>query len=309
VEAQGKSRFQLNDIRTERLDNSAQQLICLVGNRVRVARKNKKWSRREFSELSGLSQRYIAQLENGQGNISIGLLKRVAMTLAIPIEALVTDEDLSVDEVTGLIDHYRHANAETRTRALQLLDPEGNRERKSARLCLVGLRGAGKSTLGKLIAESLNIPFIELSSEIEQQFGMPVGELIAFYGHSGFRELEAQALDNVIASHDKLVLAVAGGIVSGDNAYNKVLSRFHTVWLRASPEEHMSRVVEQGDMRPMQGNPQAMVQLKQILGARDVLYARADYQLDTSGVSVSDSQAALLSLVITHGLADVSKPL
>ncbi len=165
------------------------------------------------------------------------------------------------------------------------------------RICLIGLRGAGKSTLGELAGQALNLPFVELNSEIEEQSGMPVNEVIALYGQEGYRRLEAQAISRVISTHDDIILAVAGGIVAEPETFNLLQSHFHTIWLRATPEEHMARVREQGDERPMAGNLEAMDQLRSILTSREALYGKALAQLDTSGQSVDISLAQLRALI------------
>ncbi len=278
-------------------------LIRLVGARVRARRNELRMSRRELSERSGVSPRYLAQLESGEGNISIGLLKRIAIALDTPIETLTTSEVPKCADEAFVAMLYRHADVHIRTRVLQILDPERRWKEKAGRICLIGLRGAGKSTLGTLIARDFGMEFIELNRKIEQSAGMPVGEIIALYGQDGYRQLEAEALDGVIADHDRVVLAVAGGIVSDERAFERALASFHTVWIRAQPEEHMNRVRAQGDLRPMAGNPQAMAQLRQILKSREAQYSRAALDLDTSGKSVETSRAELCELLQMNEVA------
>lgn len=238
-------------------------LLSRIGTRVRTARKGQNLSRRALSDRCGVSMRYLAQLEVGEGNISIVLLHRVSGALNLVLSDLVAE------------------------------DPRQDTDR----ICLVGLRGAGKSTLGKALAARRNVPFVELTGLIEQRAGMPLSEIIALYGQSGLRRLEDEAVDDVIARHPGVVLAVAGGIVEAPETYARVLAGFRTIWLRASPAEHMDRVRAQGDTRPMQGNPAAMEQLRAILGAREAEYARADLSLDTSGATPGDSLLALEHLI------------
>jgi XRE family aerobic/anaerobic benzoate catabolism transcriptional regulator len=192
---------------------------------------------------------------------------------------------------------YARADAAVRARVLQVLDPERMGRQKAQRLCLVGLRGAGKSTLGARVAKVFDAPFIELNREIEKNAGMALGEIIALYGQEGYRQLEADTLTGIIEGHSRAVVAVAGGIVSEEGSFYHVLSRFHTVWLKASASEHMERVRAQGDVRPMQDNPQAMIQLRQILRSREALYTQSDHVLDTSGKSVNQSQIELSQLI------------
>ncbi len=283
-------------------DASATALIEQVGRRVYKARKAKRLSRRELSEQSGVSPRYISRLEGGEGNISIGLLQRIAIALERPIEWLVGSDDELADDIARLIVRYRNADAATRASVLRVLDPEQLRERKAERLCLIGLRGAGKSTLGARLSREMNLPFIELNQEIERSAGMPIGEVIAMYGEEGYRKLEADTLKTIIETRERLVLAVAGGVVEKPDTFAEVLGRFHTVWLKADPTEHMERVRAQGDLRPMAGNPQAMEQLRAILVARESRYGQAEHHLDTSGKTIDASLAELRSLVASHSI-------
>lgn len=280
-------------------------LIQHVGSRVRKTRKSLGMSRRELSERSGVSPRYLAKLEGGDGNISIGLLKKVALALETPAEAFLMDDDPEGTELRQITSLYRRADAATRARVLQVLDPERMQAQKAERLCLVGLRGAGKSTLGAKISEEFGAPFIELNREIEANAGMPVGEIIALYGQEGYRQLEADTLSKIVETHSRAVVAVAGGIVSEEDTFYRLLSRFHTVWIKASAGEHMDRVRAQGDVRPMEGNPQAMIQLREILKAREAFYAQADLVLDTSGKSEDASHSELSALIQT---CEILKP-
>ncbi|THD76549.1 helix-turn-helix domain-containing protein [Thalassobius vesicularis] len=281
-------------------EEEVRALIVRVGERVRKARERKGIPRRVLSEISGVSPRYLAQLEAGEGNISIGLLQRVAIALDHRIEWLMTEDDPWNSEVLQVAELYRSANTETRQRVTRLLRPESAQEMRAHRICLIGLRGAGKSTLGIRAGERLNIPFVELNREIEEQSGMPVNEVMALYGQEGYRKLEAQAVSRVIQTHDTMILAVAGGIVAAPDTYTTLLNRFHTIWVKASPSEHMDRVRAQGDTRPMAGNPEAMKELKSILTSRETLYEKALVSLDTSGKSMDQSLEELLRLIQDH---------
>lgn len=277
-------------------------LFRRVGARVRALRKAEKLSRRVLSERSGVSTRYLAKLEGGDSNISIGLLCRVAAALSTPLDALLRDDGPLAEETRLVSELYRRSDAATRTRVMQVLDPDRVVAQKRERICLVGLRGAGKSTLGAKIGELLAMPFVELNAEIEDQAGMPVAEIIALYGQEGYRQLEAKALEGLIAREDRLILAVGGGIVSDDDTYQQLLSRCHTIWLKAAPMEYMARVRAQGDLRPMADNPQAMIQLRQILKTREKQYALAEYHLDTSGKTWDASLDDLRELIEDHEL-------
>ncbi|MFV0514443.1 MAG: helix-turn-helix transcriptional regulator [Jhaorihella sp.] len=278
-------------------DESVAALIQRVGDRVRRARERRGIPRRVLSDMSGVSPRYLAQLEAGEGNISIGLLQRVAIALDHRIEWLVGEDDPWNSDALRVADLFRTASGETQQSVLRVLSPEPEEILRARRICLIGLRGAGKSTLGSLAGKALGIPFVELNSEIEEQSGMPVEEVIALYGQEGYRKLEAQAVTRVIATHDTMILAVAGGIVGEPETFNTLMGHFHTVWLKAAPDEHMARVRAQGDERPMAGNPEAMEQLRSILTSREALYGKALAQLDTTGQSAEEALAQLLALI------------
>lgn len=272
-------------------------LMARVGERVRQAREQRGIPRRVLSETSGVSPRYLAQLESGEGNISIGLLMRVASALEFRIDWLVSDEDPWSSDALQVAEMYRRAEAPVQAQVRDLLLDGAPGGRRAQRLCLVGLRGAGKSTLGRMVGAALDVPFVELNREIAEQGGMPVGEIMALYGQEGYRKLEADALDRVISDHPRVVLAVGGGIVAEPATYTRLLAHFHTIWLKAAPEEHMARVRAQGDTRPMAGQPEAMAQLRSILQARETLYERAHAQLDTSGTTLEDTLERLLALI------------
>lgn len=252
------------------IDAAVDSLLHRVGERLRTRRKAMGMSRRALSEISGVSVRYLAQMEAGAGNMSVGLLMRVAMALDCRIDWLVAADDRRVE--------VRHG-----------------------RICLVGLRGAGKSTLGRMAASELGLPFVELNERIEAACGMKIGDVMALYGPEGYRRLEADTLDQLLAGEGRFVLAVAGGIVAAPATYARLLEACHTVWVRASPLEHMDRVRAQGDERPMAGNPDAMAQLRAILADRVPHYERAHAQLDTSGRKVEQSAQALRALIAQRG--------
>ncbi|MVO16475.1 helix-turn-helix transcriptional regulator [Parasedimentitalea huanghaiensis] len=286
---------------SDQIDTSVSALIARVGERVRRARERKGISRRVLSEQSGVSPRYLAQLEGGEGNISIGLLQRVAIALDHRIEWLTGEEDPWTSDAMRVGDLFSSSSVATQQKVMSLLAPEPEANLRAGRICLVGLRGAGKSTLGALAGQELGLPFVELNSEIEAQSGMPVDEVMALYGQEGYRKLEAQAISRITATHDSLILAAAGGVVGEPETYNSLLTGFHTIWIKASPDEHMSRVRAQGDERPMAGNPEAMEQLRSILTSREALYGKALAQLDTSGQGVEETLAGLVDLIRDRG--------
>lgn len=275
------------------LDAAILALQTRVGDRVRSARNMRQMSRRVLSEVSGVSPRYLAQLEGGEGNISIGLLFRVAEALGVSLETLVSTCDMPA-EARRMGEAFASADLQTQERVRGVLSEATS---KAGRVCLIGLRGAGKSTLGAAAATALDVPFIELNRAIEAAAGMPIAEVMDLYGTEGYRQLEADALDEIVAQQDNAIIAVAGGIVEDAQTFERLLGRFHTVWVKASPDEHMARVRAQGDTRPMDGNPQAMAQLRLILASREPDYGRADAVVDTSAQDVGLSLDGLLCVI------------
>lgn len=281
-------------------DDAVTDLMRRVGERVRGARERKGIPRRVLSDISGVSPRYLAQLEAGEGNISIGLLQRVAIALDHRIEWFVGEDDPWTSEPLRIAELFRSATADVQKTVLSALSPQSKHAMRARRICLLGLRGAGKSTLGRMASKHLGIPFAELNREIEEQSGMPVDEVMALYGQEGYRKLEAQALGRIVATHEEVILAVAGGIVVEPETFATLLANFHTIWVKTSAQEHMARVRAQGDERPMAGNPEAMEQLKSLLASREELYAQSEAELDTSQRNVDQSLKDLLGLIETR---------
>ena len=248
-------------------------------------------SRKLLSRETGISERYLAQLESGRGNISVLLLRQVARAIGAPLEELV-DGDRSWSAETALIgEMLRRASPAERARAKQVLTrllQKSEAPLRQQRIALIGLRGAGKSTLGPLIAAQFGFPFVEFNTQIEETSGLSVGELFSLYGPDGYRRFEERGLRAIIDTYDRVVVAMGGGIVANPASYELLLTAFRTVWLRAEPEDHMARVLAQGDNRPMADNSAAMEELKIILKSREPLYGRADISLDTAGRAVGD---------------------
>ena len=283
-------------------------LISTVGERVRKARERKGLPRRVLSEMSGVSPRYLAQIEAGEGNISIALLQRVALALDHRIEWLVSEEDPWTSEVVRVSDIFRAAAPETRARVLDLLSHAPPERLRARRVCLIGLSGAGKSTLGAMIARSLQMPFRELNSEVEEHSGMSLDEILALYGHDGYRRLEKQALERVIETCESVVLAAAGGIVAEPETYNMLLSRFHAVWLKTTPEEHLKRVREQGALMPVADHPEVSEQLRAILTSWQALYEKALGRVETSGKAPEAAHDELIALLREWQVAPCDEP-
>ena len=283
--------------------------VDAVGRLVRLHRAKRGMTRRQLATESEISERYLAQIESGHGNPSIIILKAVALALEVPIIDLLPRTNAASAALTQILDSLGRMPVSELPAIAEMIEaraaPDALSDR-ARRIALVGLRGAGKSTLGRLLAEHLNVPFIELNRVIEQEYGAGVAFLIEMSGLATFRRYERACLERVIAQNDDAVIATAGGIVSNPETYALLLRRSHTVWIKARPDEHMSRVMRQGDFRPMAQNREAMADLVAILDARRADYARAEAELDTSGDTVEQSQAKLLRLVAPYLDADNS---
>jgi len=270
------------------------RFLAGLGSQVRQARERRGMARKLLSQQSNVSERYLAQLEAGEGNASVLLLRNVARALGMSLGELLEPHENSMEQrlirrfVEQLPEHQRE---EVVFRLMREFGQENSARR--TRLALVGLRGAGKTTLGSALADELNYPFIELDHEIEHEAGMSLSEIFSLYGQVGYRRIERRCLERIIEDHERMVMTVGGGIVSEAETYNLLLLNCLTVWVKASPEEHMARVVAQGDFRPMQGHREAMEDLKRILGAREPLYRKADVMIDTSGEPLERSLSRL----------------
>jgi XRE family transcriptional regulator, aerobic/anaerobic benzoate catabolism transcriptional regulator len=250
--------------------SSAQQesaYLAQLGQRVRAWRNGHGMTRKALAAASGVSERYLAQLEAGQGNISVLLLRKVAQAMHVAVENLVRE------------------------------GPDQDPARR--RIALLGLRGAGKSTLGARLAAALGMPFVELDREVEREAGSKLGEVFAMYGQEAFRRFERRALERVLRTHEAAVIAAGGSLVTDPDTYRLLLDNCHTVWLKAKPEEHMNRVIAQGDMRPFKGRSAALEEIRQTLADRDRLYSRADLTIETSGRSLKSTFEELRTKVKT----------
>ncbi|HWZ41432.1 MAG TPA: helix-turn-helix transcriptional regulator [Bradyrhizobium sp.] len=269
-----------------------------LGQRVRTMRALRGMSRKVLAKVSGISERYIAQLESGKGNVSIVLLRRVSHAMGAHLEDLIPAAD-SAPDWPVIRDLLRKATPGQIAQAKDVLSGHGASAHRASfsGIALIGLRGAGKSTLGKVLAKKIGWNFVELNKEIEAQNGLSVAEIIALYGQEGFRRMEQSALNQLLARKELMVLATGGGIVSEPLTFDLILSSFYTIWLKAEPEEHMMRVRRQGDLRPMADDRSAMAELRNILVSREPLYARASATVDTAGLSVDAAAARLIDTV------------
>jgi XRE family aerobic/anaerobic benzoate catabolism transcriptional regulator len=232
--------------------------LARLGERVRAWRGEQRMTRKQLAAASGVSERYLAQLEAGQGNMSVLLLRKVALAMGVSVERLVRDDDGQQKPVA-----------------------------------LLGLRGAGKSTLGAKLAGLLKLPFVELDREVEKEAGAPLGEVFAMYGQDAFRRFERRALERVLSQYPQAVIATGGSLVTDPGTFELLLERCRCIWLKAAPEEHMNRVIAQGDMRPFKGRSAALDEIRKLLTDRDRLYGRANAVVDTSGKTVRQSLADL----------------
>jgi len=267
------------------------EFLLFVGNKVREARSRRGMTRKMLAHEADVSERHLAQIELGEGNVSIVLLRRITTALNIPIGEVFTAERPNAeaeDALRRILERIPRAQLETVVSRLRREFGENDLARRG-RIALIGLRGAGKSTLGSKLAEDLGIPFVELDREIEKDAGMDLAEIFSLYGQTGYRRIEKKTLDRVLQEHLQVVISIGGGVVSEKETYDQLLASCFTVWIKAHPEEHMSRVVAQGDFRAMADNAEAMEDLRRILEAREPLYRRADVQLETSRESVDQS--------------------
>ena len=264
-----------------------------IGVKARAARAEAGITRKQLAETANVSERYLNQLENGDANVSVGVLSRVAVALSVDLASLLTSARGA--QPGGPSDNATHAPLAALVGRMSLREQEGaiailerylvDRRRSLKGVALLGLRGAGKSTIGGLFAARHGLPFLSVTREIETRAGMSLNDLFNLGGPDAYRALENDVVKDLANRNDRIVLETAGGIVSNRPALDVILESFKTIWLKASPEEHLLRVVSQGDMRPMHGTPKALEHLKTLLATREQEYARADCALDTSGRS------------------------
>ena len=275
--------------------DTCDDLLEPLGRKVRALRAGRGMTRKMLAADSAVSERYLAQLELGKGNISIGLLQRVATALRTDIaDLLQAGNELTAEQV--LINEFvQGLHSDDQHRALQLLYQNFSATQECRRIALVGMRGAGKTSLGSRLAERLDVPFVQMGTEIEKLAGMPVAEILSLSGQDGYRRLEERALLDVLARQDKCVIETGGSIVSESHVFNILLTTCRVVWIKALPEEHMQRVIDQGDMRAIESNDHAMTDLRRILEAREPFYAQAHAVIDTAGSSLEESFRQLTS--------------
>lgn len=277
------------------------EFLSSLGERVRALRSRRGLTRKAVANMADVSERHLANLEYGTGNASILVLLQVAGALQCALAELIGDVTTSSPEWLMLRELLEQRDDATlhrvRVAVGELLGTGGGNAARSPRVALIGLRGAGKSTLGQLLADDLDFAFVELSREIEKFAGCSISEIQALYGMNAYRRYERRALEEAIQIYPEAVIATPGGLVSDPATFNLLLAHCTTVWLQADAEDHMQRVAAQGDLRPMAASKEAMQDLKQILSGRAAFYSKADMKLDTSAQELDATSDALIQMV------------
>ncbi len=267
--------------------------LFALGERLRDLRARRGLTRKALARLADVSERHIANVESGAGNPSIQFLRQLTAVLNCTLAEMIGDETATSPEWLMIREILRGRSetelAQARSTIAGLFDAPATETARRQRVALIGLRGAGKSSLGRMLADQWMAPFIELSRHIETLAGCSVAEIHALYGPNAYRRHERRALEDVIQRYPRAVIATPGGLVSDPSTLNLLLSHCYTVWIKASPRDHMARVVAQGDTRPMQGNREAMDDLKNILDSRAAFYSKADATFDTSDMPLEDA--------------------
>jgi XRE family transcriptional regulator, aerobic/anaerobic benzoate catabolism transcriptional regulator len=279
--------------------------LLALGERVRTLRSRRGMTRKALAQATDVSERHLANLEYGLGNASILVLLQVAQALHCSLAELLGDITTSSPEwllIRELLEQRDEATLQrVRVAVGQMLGSGSGAAPQSAarstRVALVGLRGAGKSTLGRMLADDLGYPFVELSREIEKFAGCGISEIQALYGQTAYRRYERRALEESIQIYPEAVIATPGGLVSDAATFNLLLAHCTTVWLQADPEDHMKRVLAQGDTRPMAASREAMDDLRSILAGRAAFYSKADMRIDTSAQALQPTFLALRAQV------------
>ena len=289
-------------------DDRPNPFLQALGQRVRSLRDRSGITRKALSIATGVSERHLANLEYGEGNVSVLVLDQVASALQCSPAELIGDFTTSSPEwlmIRSLLENRDEKTLHKVRLAIgKTLGTLGGEQSSGTRIALIGLRGAGKTTLGKMLADELDFPFVELSREIENFAGCTIAEIQDLYGASAYRRYERRALEEAIQIYPEAVIGTPGGLVSDAVNFNLLLSHCSTIWLQASPSDHMQRVIEQGDMRPMAGSNEAMEDLRNILASREDFYSKAMLRLDTSKQSLQDTFDVLKNLVHQHLLSD-----
>ena len=263
-----------------------------IGSIVKNFRAQRGISRQILADRSGISIRYLAQLESGKANPSISILKNIAYALNLTLENMLFINSKNNSEIKFIINRLEQCNLRQIEQVLTLVNDIGKKnhlKKKKNKIALIGLRGAGKSTLGNLLSKDSKIPIFEVSNEIEKLGGMNISEIIEFGGQGMYRRLEYNVITSLYKNYKELIILPGGSVVSENETYNFLLKNFSTIWIKANPKEHMNRVINQGDSRPIESNPRAMEDLLNILKERNNLYSKADIIINTEGKNIKES--------------------
>ncbi len=285
----------LNDLAKE---PAKDPFLIALGERLKTLRARRGLTRKALARMADVSERHVANVESGVGNASIQFLRQLTSVLNCTLAEMIGDETASSPEWLMIREILRGRSeielARGRNALMGVFDAPTSDSARRQRVALIGLRGAGKSTLGQMLADNWMVPFIELSRHIEALAGCSIAEIHALYGPNAYRRYEFRALEDAISRFPRAVIATPGGIVSDPATFNLLLSHCYSVWLKASPEEHMGRVLAQGDTRPMSGNQEAMADLQNIIESRAQFYSKADVVFDTTDTT---QEAAFVGLV------------
>jgi XRE family aerobic/anaerobic benzoate catabolism transcriptional regulator len=287
--------------KSRRADPQDAAYLRVLADKIRDSRAQRGMTRNALAADSGVSLRFLAQLETGQGNPSILVLRRIAAAMGFPADTLLSDDPPPAIDRALLTQTLRRLTdddiATARRLLAQHLDLAAVSEGKRPYVTLIGLRGAGKTTLGRRLAKQRGVPFFELDREVEREYGATIGEILQLHGQPGYRRFERESLQAVMSRNETAIIETGGGLAADPETLPLLLDHSICVWVRAAPEEHMQRVIDQGDLRPMARSREAMRELKDILKAREPFYRQAHLHLTTSGKTADQSFEELLSLL------------
>ena len=291
------SKLSLSSAEPVTANGDKDPFLAALGERTRALRARRGLTRKGLAKAADVSERHLANVEMGVGNASIQFLRQVAQALNCTLAELVGDETASSPEWLMIREILRGRSepelAQARGSLAAMFGAPASQAARRQRVALIGLRGAGKSTLGRMLADSWVVPFVELNRQIEAVAGCSLSEIHSLYGPQAYRRYEKRALEDTIQRFPRAVIATPGGIVSEPATFNLLLAHCYTVWVRATPEEHMGRVLAQGDTRPMSGNSEAMNDLRRILESRAAFYSKADEVYDTSEKTMEEAFVGL----------------
>lgn len=283
---------------TEKDPDLKDPFLIALGERLRALRARRGLTRKALAKLADVSERHLANVESGVGNASIQLLRQITTVLDCTLAEMIGDETATSPEWLMIREILRGRSdaelAQARAALAGMFEAPTSEAARRQRVALIGLRGAGKSSLGRMLADYWMVPFVELGREVETLAGCGIAEIHALYGPNAYRRYERRALEDILKRYPRAVIATPGGIVSDPATYNLLLSHCYTVWVQAAPKDHMARVLAQGDTRPMMGNREAMEDLKSILESRAAFYSKADLSFDTSDMTQEAAYVGLL---------------